>query len=170
MTLTPTPALQISLLLGPRRALRSELPARSVQHPQRLSLPRVLISLLEGLLQNLSVVFPCVPPCWDQEAGGQDQVEEIRRALTLPTGHLALCLGVYRLSVPLHRSEVLHFLVSEGWCGCAHLSCILSIGTYSSNLAGQLTCKCLDLYLHCGQPCCSIAFLKSVCNTFSDWK
>lgn len=124
MTLTPPPALQISLLLGPRRALRSGLPDRCVHQPQRLFAQGPEISLLEGLLQNFPVVFPCVPSCWDQEAGGQDQVEEIRRALTLPTGHPGSVLGCLQAECSLHRAEVLHFPVSEGWCGCAHLLCV----------------------------------------------
>lgn len=50
LTLTPPPhtyihTLQISLLLGPWKALRSGVPDGSVRHPQRLSLPRVLRSV-----------------------------------------------------------------------------------------------------------------------------
>lgn len=163
MTLTPTPCTTDQSAPGPLEGSEKWAASQEFASPPEAEFAQgPEISLLEGLWQNLPVVFPCVPPCWDQEAGGQDQVEEIRRALALPTGHPGSVLGclppqaecslAQSRGAPLPRSRGLVWL-------CPPLM-RPSIGTYSSNQAGQLTCKCLHLYLHCGQPCCSIAFLK----------
>jgi hypothetical protein len=132
------------------------------------------ISLLEGLLQNLAVVLPCVPPCWDQEAGGQDQVEENKEGSLWPCPQvtLTLCSGVHRprLCAPLYRAEVPRFPVSGGWCGCAHPFCIPSLAPTVPILQANLpvnasVCTCIA-----ANHVALLRFLKSVCNTFSDWK
>lgn len=175
------PPLQISLLLSPWRALRSGSPDKSMRHPPEAEFAQAPeISLLEGVSQNPPGSVPLLQECllagtrklvartrWKKE-GLHWHLEGFGPAHGYP-GSVLGCLPPQAVC-SLARSRGAPLPCVRGSVRLCPPLMSLSVGTYGFDLAGQLTCKHLGLYLHCGQSCCSIAFLISVCNTFSDWK